>query len=294
MEKYNKISPQSVPDNYFESLSQRIMDGIKASNSAEDTPLEMLSQDSTVPFSVPEKAYFEQLSSRVMSHIKGAEDSEAFLQSINSKQLPFSLPDNYFDKMNVQLMHRIHSSDDDIVGLEESILNAVSKEMPYEIPATYFSDFNPSIPSHQPVEIAHSSISNSSTKPQGAIKVNFFRSMRWSSSVAAALVFLILGWGAFLLLNDGGGQSSTSQNNVLASAQNDATNVQYAFAQLDGVSNDALTEFIEGSLNDDDVYILMDYFASTQNIDQGKVEEHIMDGISSEDIQSFLEYEGML
>ena len=96
---------------------------------------------SGTPFAVPE-GYFDGLASSVLAKIKGEADVSAseeiaqlspLLASI-SRNLPFSVPDNFFQS-NLEGLKAFTSENE-----ESLVLSFVDKEMPYEVPAGYFAN----------------------------------------------------------------------------------------------------------------------------------------------------------
>lgn len=94
------------------------------------------------PYSVPE-GYFDGLASSVLAKIKGetpvaASEEIAQLSPLLagiSRQLPFSVPDNFFQS-NLEGLEAFTSENEESLGL-----SFVEKEMPYEVPVGYFANF---------------------------------------------------------------------------------------------------------------------------------------------------------
>lgn len=93
-------------------------------------------------YSVPE-GYFDGLASSVLAKIKGetpvaASEEIAQLSPLLagiSRQLPFSVPDNFF-QLNLEGLKAFTSESE-----ESLVLSFVEKEMPYEVPVGYFANF---------------------------------------------------------------------------------------------------------------------------------------------------------
>ncbi|MCX6318340.1 MAG: hypothetical protein NTW29_13705 [Bacteroidetes bacterium] len=146
----------TVPDGYFQGLTEQIMRRIKALDAA--TATEELKQLSVLlaglpkqmPYQVPQ-GYFENLAEQVMRRIKAMDAANAAdeLSTLSpllaglSKKMPFSVPSGYFEN---------HESDDtvSIQAAEElatlsPFLSGMSKEMPYQVPQGYFDHLAESI-----------------------------------------------------------------------------------------------------------------------------------------------------
>lgn len=93
------------------------------------------------PFSVPE-GYFDDLAAFVLAKIK-SETSVSAMGEIGQlspllagvpRQLPYSVPDNYFQS-NIEDLKAFTSDSE-----ESLVLSFIDKEMPYEVPVGYFAN----------------------------------------------------------------------------------------------------------------------------------------------------------
>jgi len=275
------------------------MESVRAAHTESDISSDILAQKVDEPFSTPPAQYFDHLSQQVMAKIQDMESGEQRLKTMSSSAaMPYEMPQGYLGDFSQRLMSRIQSNDDDALEFDP-IWSELSKEMPYVVPEQYFDN----------LIIAVEKTSATSTSKvldfepklaepiQGqVIKRRFFQSMRWANAAAAAVIFMILGWGGWMLFNDSS-TVSTEGSQLVAMQKNNSYNTksaQLAFASLEGVSNEELSQFIEESLDSDDIYILMDYYANTHDVDLKQSGNDFLEEVSSEDLQSYLEYEGML
>lgn len=118
------------------STTNTIQDELNEMNSG------LSSNAGDTPYSVPE-GYFDGLASSVLAKIKGetpvaASEEIAQLSPLLagiSRQLPFSVPDNFFQS-NLEGLTAFTSENE-----ESLVLSFVEKEMPYEVPVGYFANF---------------------------------------------------------------------------------------------------------------------------------------------------------
>ena len=116
LKRVNPNNPFTVPDSYFNELSERIVSGIRLND---------LKQNSQQEFTVPEN-YFNELSGNIMSRI----NIEQALNQPNG----FTTPDNYFEDLTVQIQSRVR--------VEEALAGA---EDTMTVPEGYFERLNKNI-----------------------------------------------------------------------------------------------------------------------------------------------------
>lgn len=303
MEKNTKISPHQVPNGYFENLSDRIMSGIKASESTTD-----LSEDSILLNGIDRKSptyevtegYFSQLSDKIMSAVHSSKESEDYLNSTFGKPNVFSVENGYFESLAERIHHRIHTSDEDIEENTEFLTQA-SKQMPFTVPENYFETIQIPI-ADSTKKIDFQPVTQGEESKKSAIQKNFFKSMRWSSSIAASVVLLILGWGAFIMLNNSENSSNTlfsksTANSVnLENTDENSRSIQYAMHELENVSNEDILEYLDENIESEDVFYIMDFYAKSGKKINSEYEtsDDILNNVSKEALESYLENEGLL
>jgi len=114
----NANNPFTVPDGYFNGLSERIVAGIKLDELKSKTPLD--------GFTVPEN-YFEELSSNIQSRIN-------IEKVLNTENAGFTVPENYFEELNAQITSRIF--------VEEALAGSTET---LAVPQDYFNQLNKKI-----------------------------------------------------------------------------------------------------------------------------------------------------
>lgn len=293
MENSNKILPHSLPENYFNEFSGRVMSSIKAMESESDPVVqELASVDPPMPFSKVEPQYFSQLSDSIFSKIKAAEEADDYLQTLYRGQSVQEVPQGYFDHFADKLQARINTEDKDLVELDE-VLSSIGKDMPYTVDQHYFEQFSFEIPQTSQTKVVD--FQPKTSEKASTIETKFFKSMKWSSAIAASVALLILGWGGFVLLNND--DHVAGQQGALAVASTTESpstpSAKLAYTVLEDVSTEALAEYFTDNLDSDDIYQVMDLYVNTKH-DVTNVGQDILRDVSAEDIESFLEYEGML
>lgn len=268
MKKESKNMPYSVPNHYFDGLAERMMQGVNAANADQDAALSFEAPQQLV-FQVPND-YFDNLSQQVLDEIKDTTRATAFLQTLPST-MPFAVPETYFGSLSDQVNQRIHQSDEDLVSLDE--LKDIPRTLPFAVPDTYFEKIN--IPSLQKEK------KQSTTLP---LQPNFYKVGKWNNWVAAASILLIFTIGGTWMFRD---MQKTSQH---------LDTKQQVAQLLNSVSDEDIEQYIENDLENFDVYSLMSNASAATAVDnkvkQGKT-ENVLDDISSEDVDAYLDLEGI-
>lgn len=95
-----------------------------------------------MPFVVPE-GYFDGLASAILTRIQSTSISvKDELESISpllsgiSKQMPYEIPDNYFNKISEDIPVLIHEDE------SSALLNYIDRANPYEVPSAYFENLS--------------------------------------------------------------------------------------------------------------------------------------------------------
>ena len=151
----NANNPFTVPDGYFNGLSERIVAGIKLDELKNKTPL--------TGFTVPEN-YFEELSSNIQSRI----NIESVLKVENAG---FAVPENYFEELNTQITSRIF--------VEEALAGSTET---LAVPQDYFSQLNK--------KILNKTVAEAPVKRKGAV-IRLLSSTAFKYATAACLALLV-------------------------------------------------------------------------------------------------------
>ena len=170
-------------------------------------------------FTVPD-GYFENFAATVLQRIKGVEapsvseelSSLSPLLAAIPKKMPYSTPENYFSELAADLPALTNEE------ILPSVLAEHHRHMPYEIPAGYFE----SLPAQVLAKV---------NKPRA--KVIQMAPRRWMRIAVAAMVAGIITISGIAYFN---GSSSVDPQ---------SSPDEWVANKLNGVSNDALEEFIQ-------------------------------------------------
>ena len=116
LKRVNPNNPFTVPDSYFNELSERIVSGIRLND---------LKQNSQQEFTVPEN-YFNELSGNIISRIN--------IEQALNQPTGFTTPDNYFEDLTARIQSRV-KVEEALVGSEETMT----------VPDGYFERLNKNI-----------------------------------------------------------------------------------------------------------------------------------------------------
>lgn len=159
LKNVNPNNPFTVPQNYFNELSGRIVSGIR---------LDDLKQTAQQEFSVPEN-YFDELSGNIMSRIN--------IEHTLNQQTGFTVPDNYFEQLNDQIQSRI--------VVDEAMANTSEA---LTVPTGYFDRLNKNI--------LNQTVNQDMVKNKGVVR-RLYNSTIFKYATAACFV-AIIGAGLFL------------------------------------------------------------------------------------------------
>jgi len=120
LKQVNANNPFSVPDGYFNGLSEHIMSAIKIDELKSKMPLD--------GFVVPEN-YFEELNNNIQSRVN-------IEQILSTENTSFTVPENYFDELRNNIQSRVNI---------ESVLN--TEDAGFTVPENYFEELNTQITS---------------------------------------------------------------------------------------------------------------------------------------------------
>lgn len=129
-----KANVFSVPEGYFESISNTVMLSINEEHLAGFIP--ELPEEMNVP-----AGYFDALPNRILAKIKQQETGElpAIFSTIKKDQ-PFKIPDNYFETLADAVLNRIKNQQ---AGNEEvlpAVLHNLKTVQPFTVPGNYFDE----------------------------------------------------------------------------------------------------------------------------------------------------------
>lgn len=252
------------------------MEGVRASVSDQD-PVLSIHVEPVLPYQVPE-GYFSTLPERIMQEIHSASEAEARIKS-HDKDLPYQVPAGYFASLADKVMHQINTAPEDL-DTDTSFIDSLGKTNPYQVPEGYFDGLAQSIAQQSKTVAGGAHTTEEASKPS-MILLRFKRASRWASAVAAACVLLIFGLGANWMLQN---NSQTTQLNSR----------QLAFNILNTVSDEDIEQYLENELDGFDLYSLMESSSakvkgSAPLVDPNK----LLDEISPEDIDAYLDFEGI-
>ena len=138
-----KANVFSVPDGYFDSISDTVLLSINEGSSYINTP--PFSKTTDIP-----TGYFDNLSNSILEKIKQQEANElpAIFSTIKKDQL-FQVPGNYFETLADSILNNIKNSSDKVVAEEDRPLPAVLQNLktmqPFKVPEGYFDNLSDNI-----------------------------------------------------------------------------------------------------------------------------------------------------
>ena len=210
------------------------------------------------PYLVP-NGYFEGFAASVLLKIKEEElsvsDELASLSPVLagiSRQMPFSVPDDYFSGLTQQMPELI--KEDVLPG----ILLQAGKVNPYSVPENYFDGLSAQV-------LARVS------RPQA--KVVSFTTKKWMRLASAAIVAGIIALGGIFYLG-----------NKTNSVETDVQSKNWVASQLNGVSNEDLDEFI----NSADVSLSETAMAQGGTTNQNAEVRKMLKDVSVSELDEFL------
>jgi len=159
LKKVNPNNPFTVPENYFNELSGRIVSGIR---------LDDLKQTAQQAFSVPDN-YFNELSGNIMSRIN--------IEHTLNQQTGFTVPDDYFEQLSAQIQSR--------AVVEEALVTTTET---LTVPEGYFDRLNKNI--------LNQTVNRDIVKNKGVVR-RLYNSNIFKYATAACFV-AIVGAGLFL------------------------------------------------------------------------------------------------
>jgi len=126
-----KVNVFTVPEGYFNSISDTVMLSLNENFSAVPT----LVNKEDVP-----DGYFENLSTSILDKIKKQEAGELpEIFSTIKKENPLRVPENYFETLPGIILNKIKTAPQDGENLPEVLVN-LKKVQPFTVPVNYFSE----------------------------------------------------------------------------------------------------------------------------------------------------------
>lgn len=247
----------SVPKNYFETLPEQILAGIKATT-APDVTLEKID----LPFEVP-KVYFEQLDTQILAAVLQADTiiQDTAIKGL-SKSNVFMVPGQYFEHFAQDVLAQLNqdvSVDDELEA--SPLLKGLKGSNPFE--------------QAPQVEIVLPK-STTTEKPDIEVPMTVRKSLRWSNWMAAAsvAVFFILGAGWLHLNNNNAGTE------YVVKPSSDQVSKRLA-----ALSDDAIEAYVDQHIDDFNEYMLE---ANVSNVSSNKSVEKTLNKISDEELEAYM------
>ena len=223
--------------------------------------------DSKKLYSVP-VGYFDELASQVLNRIKAIEAATSkeelnyLSPTLNNftRQLPFSVPQGYFEALNENLIQNVIKNNLAQTPKEElenlsPLLSSLNKEMPFAVPKGYFEGL--------------SSPTNPNKNKQ-ATKIFSITNRKWFRYAAAAVVIGIVTLTGFLLLGD------EKEPGVKALAK-----LSRDIKKMDETQKDNLMDFVDAGMSGQET-------AQANPATNSEVKK-LLQGISEEELTDFQE-----
>lgn len=237
-------------------------------------------------FRVPDH-YFRDFPSVILDLIHAESETAAITQRF-SQDMPYAVPENYFNTLSDQLRERLAQKDDDL----PAILGAPEmKQMPYSVPVDYFGNLEEDLltqirgNARLETETLSPLVAGLRDKPTFKIPTDYFekpkakmislprtaeQSIKWTRWAAAAAIIFIFSLGGWKFLNT---SPPANQNN----------DVQQILARIPDAD---IQEYLNYTLNDYDVSGL----ARNSSAASPAVDNKMFEGISDQEIKDYLEY----
>jgi hypothetical protein len=218
-------------------------------------------------YQVPD-GYFDTLAEQVLNRIK-ALDTESVSEELGylspllnsvSKKMPYSVPADFFNLRDEEIMQLVKGEDDGLTAAEEltelsPLLSGLKKEMPYHVPAGYFDSIG-------------NSVNKEKAKPA---KVVSMMSQKWFRYAAAAVVIGFVAVSGFFLFVKKDGVDPKTES------------AEWVKKNLKKVSTDEIDSFVQLTAP-----VIASVETKNETKDKIEVKELIKD-ISDKDIQQFLD-----
>jgi hypothetical protein len=243
--------------------------------------------DTASVFQVPDH-YFRDFPLIILSLIHAESETEAIVQHF-PPNMPYVVPQDYFNRFADQLQNRIYQEADDALP---AILNlAEIKQTPYFTPVDYFESLEKQLLTKirdnalLETEVLSPLVAGLRDKPTFNIPADYFekpkakaismprtaeQSIKWTRWAAAAAIIFIFSLGGWKFLNN---------SSVLSQGNN-------ALQILAHIPDAEIQEYLNYTLNDYDVSSL----ARNGGIVGSAVDNKVFEGISDQEIKDYLEY----
>jgi hypothetical protein len=193
--KADKPPISNVPEGYFETFSEKLINKIKAGETNPFT--EELKQASTllsnagkqIAFSVPD-GYFENFAEKLIRRIKAEQASSVSeelenlspLLSSLSRKVPFSMPEGYFAGLSDNVLTGVQAVEFVNEELENlsPLMNGLKDINVYEAPEGYFESFSDTV------------LNKIQSHPQQAKVISIAKRKNWLRYAAAAAVIGVI------------------------------------------------------------------------------------------------------
>ena len=174
-------------------------------------------------YSVP-LGYFEGFSGQMLGLIK-ANESLTWLSSL-PKEMPFNVPDGYFNELDEKILEIIRSHPDYQTSREElesvsPLLSSISKRPVYSVPKGYFENFKPGVEEKKDTRVVS------------------ITGRKWLRYAAAAIIVGVILMAGFIAFNN-----SRDSDRTLAKFEKEVKKIN------DVKSTDTLIDFMDAGLNE--------------------------------------------
>jgi hypothetical protein len=208
-------------------------------------------------YSVP-LGYFEGFSGQMLGLIK-ANESLTWLSSL-PKEMPFNVPDGYFNELDEKILEIIRSHPDYQTSREElesvsPLLSSISKRPVYSVPKGYFENFKPGV------------------EEKKDTKVVSITSRKWPRYAAAAIIVGVILMAGFIAFNN---DDRGSVDRTLAKFEKEVKKIN------DVKSTDTLIDFMDAGLNEKELA------SSRRSIKTDDVQQLLKD-VSIDELKDFNE-----
>lgn len=247
-----------VPKDYFQNFTQTLLEIIQISSQKELN----LEASKSMPFQLP-LSYFDTFVPSLLHTIQTQDQEVLNFESNQKIAMPFEIEEDYFYHFEQQLMSKLGLAVIEEEEMEEEellspLLASLKGKNVYEVPADYFE--------MEPKTKVIPFEPKKSTEPKKSAE----KSIKWMRWLAAAMIVITFGFGAWNLLNSATIDSSASQASI------DEKLIQ--------IPKETIQEYLNTNMNEYDIALL----ASNHQLDFVDDTELLLDGISNQEIEEYL------
>jgi len=268
----------TVPENYFDTLSDKIINRIRtefsSNNNEQEIDVVTARFSKNTPYKIPAR-YFEEFAENVLIRIQaekaGSADEELeilspFLNRLDKKN-PYSVPEGFFSELAGNMNSGVQAIDFVNSELENlsPLMNSLKDKNVYETPSGYFNNFSDSV--------------LDKIKQQPAKVISIHKKTNWLKYAAAAAVIAFIATGSLLFLNKHA--SSTNEDPIQQlSKVSDQEMLNYLDDQsTPAISADASANNVASSdITENDV---KDLFST---VSDDELQQYVDDNIPSKDL----------